>query len=147
MDGDGDTGDHRHHGHYNLELHCGYGWGRNHLEVRWLDDDDDNDNHSSGWSGRSSDNARGSSEHVFRLDDISLIVCGRDRGGAFNSHHGSGRGYLDGNSGATVEWTFTDGRGSADRQRVTLRVCDARGRVVLELSDALSSGANHAHGR
>jgi hypothetical protein len=145
MDGDGDFDDgHHHHGHYDLNLRCRNGHWRPSLEIRWRDDDDDNDNRS----GRgSSGSSRGSSDHYFRLDSISSVLCGRDRSGAFDTHHGSGRGHFDDDDGATVEWTFTDGRGWSDRQRATIKVCDSRGRTVLEWSGTVSNGRNSAHGR
>jgi hypothetical protein len=136
MDGDGDFDDgHHHHVHYDLNLRCRTEHWRPSLELLW--DDDDNDNRY----------GRGSWDHHFRLDNVNSILCGRDRSGAFDTHHGTGRGHLDDDDGATIEWTFTDGRGWSDRQRVTIKVCDARGRTVLEWSGTVSNGWNRAHGR
>jgi len=138
MDGDGDfDDDHHHHVHYDLNLRCRSGRWRPSLEVRWRDDnDDDNDNRR----------GHGSSDHYFRLDDVSSMLCGRDRSGAFDTHHGSGSGQYDDDDGATIEWTFTDGRGWSDRQRATIKVSDSRGRTVLEWSGNVSNGRNSAHG-
>jgi hypothetical protein len=115
---------------YGLELRCRPASGRNRLDVRWTDAKDGD-----------------TSEHLFRLEDVSVATCSGDRSDAFDTHRGSGRGRFHGQAGATVEWSISDKDAPKDKNRATIKITDERGRTVLHATGALADGDNRAHDR
>lgn len=111
---------------YDLELYCRPDQDRSRLEVRWRDDDRD--------------------EHYFRLDDVTWVRCS-DGSGRFEIHRGSGKGRLDNQPGATIEWTFVDTDSPSNRNWGAVKITDAHGRVVLNAAGVLVEGRHRAHDR
>jgi hypothetical protein len=118
---------------YDLELYCQPNLGQNTLDVRWREDGDDDDH--------------GKEQHRFRLEDVTSVRCSADSAGRFEIHRGSGRGRLDDQSGATIEWTYVDTDSPSNRNWGAVKVTDARGRVVLNVTGVLIEGRHRAHSR
>jgi len=119
-----------------LEWH---NWGRNRGDNRG--------------NGRDSDERRGGWNR-FHLTDATDTQCVNDPtvaavwgGAAFDTQRGTGHGRLADGSAGTVEWTLVDRGILGQRDRVTVKVRDAAGRVVFEISDTLAVGRLQAHDR
>jgi hypothetical protein len=102
-------------------------------------------------NGRDSDEKRGGWGR-FHLTEVTSDGCLNDPsvnpvlGGArFDTLRGSGRGRLADGSMGTAEWTLVDGGLLGQRDRVTVKVRDAGGRVLFETTDTLSVGHLTAH--
>jgi hypothetical protein len=88
----------------------------------------------------------------FHLEQLNSAFCSDnpsiDAGqpyAGFNTYTGSGLGRLNGVSGATIDWVFTDSGepGSTDFASYTIR--DANGNVILTASGNLDKGNQQAH--
>lgn len=88
----------------------------------------------------------------FHLSTLTSASCTNDPSfsagsptAPFNTYQGSGSGSYDGVAGATATWTFTDHGEPGSNDTVALKVTDAGGNVVLNVSGTLSGGNIQAH--
>ena len=88
----------------------------------------------------------------FHLQTVTNSLCGdnpaispRPVTASFDTMTGQGTGTLNGVTGATASWTFTDAGepGRSDTARITIR--NAGGVTVLEVSGTLNNGNQQAH--
>jgi hypothetical protein len=101
---------------YGMELHCDASIQPNYLQVTW------------------------GAGNVFMMRNMTAGGC---TGAPFNTHSGGGTGTIDGQDGATVEWTFIDaGEPGIRNDNGQLVIKNAAGETVLELSGRISNG-NH----
>ena len=63
----------------------------------------------------------------------------------FDTFTGTGNGRYNGVSGAYAEWVFTDAGEGGSGDTATIRIEDAGGNVVLEVSGYLTFGNHQAH--
>lgn len=90
----------------------------------------------------------------FHLDQLTSVVCSDDPAisvrapaASFDTLRGTGIGRYNDRSGATVEFTLSDAGEPGRSDMASLRVKDAGGRVVLEVSGKLHGGNHQAHDR
>ena len=88
----------------------------------------------------------------FHLESLTSASCTDDPsiepnppGAGFDTYDGTGTGRLNGVSGATAEWTFTDAGEPGDEDFADIVITDPAGNVVA-VSGALSRGNHQAHG-
>jgi hypothetical protein len=110
-------------------LHCATSRTPNNLEVNW------------------------GSGNKFHLASLALASCtegtppneGQPPAG-FNTYSGSGTGSLNGVSGATATWTFTDhGEPGTGKDTAQILIKDNSGKTVLNITGTLSGGNQQAH--
>jgi hypothetical protein len=103
---------------YGMDLHCDASIQPNYLQVTW------------------------GGGNVFVLENMTRAAC---TGAPFHTHSGSGTGAIDGQPGATIEWTMVDAGQPGvmnDNGRVVIK--DAAGAAVLEVSGKISGGSHIA---
>ncbi len=112
---------------HGFTLHCDVTQGPNKLQVNW---------------GRS---------NSFHLEALTAAICtdnpALESGSPtadFDTYSGTGTGRYNGSSGARAEWTFTDAGEPGVADTASLKISDARGKVVLTVSGAVA-GDQQAH--
>jgi hypothetical protein len=112
---------------HGFELHCDIADVPNRLEINWPG-------------------------HKFHLVTLESAFCFKDptiNAGhptdIFNTYVGVGTGRLDGVSGATAFWTFTDAGEPGTNDKATIVIKNSSGEVVLSVSGNLDSGNQQAH--
>ena len=90
--------------------------------------------------------------HVFYLKDVTSRACSDDPAispappaSSFDTVTGTGTGWLDGRSGATIDFSFNDA-GEPGRRKDTAKftIKDSDGNVVLTVNDKLDCGNQQA---
>jgi hypothetical protein len=80
--------------------------------------------------------------NVFYMERMTSVSCS---GTPFNTMNGTGAGTINGQQGATVQWTFVDnGQPGAYRDTARLVIRDAAGAVVVEVSGRIAAGTHIA---
>jgi hypothetical protein len=103
---------------YGMDLHCDTSIQPNYLQVTW------------------------GAGNVFALENLTNAAC---TGLPFNTHSGSGNGTIDGESGATIQWTLMDaGQPGVMKDSGQLVIKNAAGETVLEISGKISAGTHIA---
>ena len=117
---------------HGFTLHCDRNVLPNRLEVNW------------GNPGPGSNN--------FHLDVLTSAVCTDNPAinpsqpdAGFDTFVGTGTGTLNGVSGATISFTFTDAGEPGKVDIATMTIKDASGATVLTVSGNLNSGNQQAH--
>jgi hypothetical protein len=117
---------------HGFELHCDAAVNPNNLQINWK-------------------NAAGEAQR-FHLGQLTNAICSDDPTISpvpppawFDTYVGTGTGRFNGDQGAFAEWTFTDAGegGSGDTARI--RIWDASGNLVLDVSGFLTFGNHQAH--
>jgi hypothetical protein len=116
---------------HGFELHCDLSEPNN-LEVNW---------------------GRGRDSHQFHLAVLTSAACTDDPGidpdpppgTGLDTFNGSGSGRLDGDPGATAQWTFTDAGEPGHNDRMRIMILDADGDVVLNVDTTLGGGDHQMH--
>lgn len=97
---------------------------------------------------------KGRDSQRFHLDDITNALCldnpvidPAPPSAGFDTYTGSGTGRLNNQSGATATWVFTDAGQPGVNDTATIRISDAGGTLVLEVSGVLSNGNHQAHNK
>jgi hypothetical protein len=111
---------------HGLVLHCDASRSPNNLEVNWGD-------------------------NSFHLETLMSASCtdrpgidaGQPRAG-FDTYVGTGSGRLNGVSGATAEWTFTDAGEPGGNDTARIHILDHNGVTVLDVTGSLK-GNHQAH--
>lgn len=87
----------------------------------------------------------------FHLDNLTSAVCTDDTAIApkpptadFDTYVGTGTGSLNGVSGATATWVFTDAGEPGKKDHVTITITDGSG-IVMSVSGNLNNGNHQAH--
>ena len=88
----------------------------------------------------------------FHLEQLTSAVCTdsplitpNPPDALFDTFTGTGNGRYNGAAGATAEWVFTDAGEGGSGDTATIRIEDAGGNVVLEVSGFLTFGNHQAH--
>jgi len=88
----------------------------------------------------------------FHLGAIERVRCSDDPAidleppvAGFDTVSGAGSGRLNGENGATAEWTFTDAGAAGVEDRAVIVIRKASGEVVLDVSGTLTYGNHEAH--
>ncbi len=112
---------------HGCELHCRLTYKSNNLEINW----------------------KGNS---FHMESLTSVSCSDDpsigskwSSAGFDTLTGNGVGRLNGVSGATVEFTFTDAGEPGTRDMASIVIKDRKGKVVLSVSGYLKNGNHQAH--
>src|SRR5579864_481 len=112
---------------HGFELHCDTTDVPNTLEINWA-------------------------SHRFHLTTLTSGLCFQDPSinaghptNIFNTYVGIGTGLLDGATGATAFWTFTDAGEPGTNDTATITIKDSLGNDVLTVSGKLDSGNQQAH--
>ena len=113
---------------HGFELHCDKNNRPNNLEINW---------------------ANGQNFHLEQLTsafcfDDPAIAPKPPRAG-FDTYVGVGTGRLNGVPGATAQWTFTDAGEPGTKDSATIKITDAGGTVVLNVTGKLEKGNQQAH--
>ena len=104
---------------YGMDLHCDASILPNSLQVTWGDG------------------------NVFVMQNMTAGSCS---GSPFNTHSGAGTGAINGEGGATAQWTFVDGgQPSVWRDSGQIVIRNAAGEPVIELSGRISAGSHIAN--
>lgn len=104
---------------YGMDLHCDASIQPNYLQATWGDG------------------------NVFVMQNMGAASC---TGLPFNAHSGSGTGTINGEAGATVQWTLIDGgQPGVWRDSGQLVIRNASGETVLEISGRISAGTHIAN--
>jgi uncharacterized repeat protein (TIGR01451 family) len=113
--------------HHGFELHCDKTKSPNNLEVNW------------GKGNR------------FHLESLTSAACSDDPSisegqpvAAFDTYRGTGTGTYNGKPGATAEWVMTDAGEPGRNDTLQIKVTDASGNVVLDVSGKIT-GNHQAH--
>ena len=116
---------------HGFTLQCDASAGPNNLQVNW---------------GQGRDGNR------FHLEELTAAVCTDDSAidpappeAGFDTYLGIGTGRWNNQSGATIVWTFTDAGQPGVNDTATIRIWDADGTLVLEVSGTLDKGNHQAH--
>ena len=114
---------------HGFTLHCDPAAGPNRLQVNWRE------------SG---------SRNTFHLESLTSAFCTDDPTidegnpiAGFDTYHGIGTGRLNGVSGATISFTFTDA--GEPGKGVDLATMSINGGAALVVSDTLQKGNHQAH--
>jgi hypothetical protein len=117
---------------HGFELHCDANRNPNNLQINWKDAQ--------------------SNQHHFHLTDYLTAVCSdspliapEPPVASFDTLVATGNGKYDGEAGAYAEWTFTDAGEGGSGDTATIRVWDADGNLVLDVSGFLTFGNHQAH--
>lgn len=109
-------------------LHCDHTRGPNNLQVNW-------------------DGNR------FHLESLTSAICSDSPGinpghppAGFDTYEGTGTGRLNGVSGATAEWTFTDAGEPGNNDFASILIQDENGNTVLDVASTPFKGNHQAHG-
>lgn len=112
---------------HGFELNCDVTQNPQNLEINW----DDN---------------------RFHLEQLSTAFCSKNPlidaaypAAGFNTYTGSGVGRLNGISGATVNWTFTDAGEPGANDTAVYTIRDSGGNLILTASGNLDKGNQQAH--
>lgn len=88
----------------------------------------------------------------FKLENLAMATCIDDPliesqppAASFDTYNGMGTGRYNGESGATVRWSFTDEGEPGVQDKVMIYIEDAGGNVVLNVSGLLDRGNQQAH--
>jgi hypothetical protein len=109
---------------YTFELHCDVTVPPNPLNVDW------------------------DTGNAFQLSTLIAATCSDDPSvsgvASFDTYSGSGTGTVNGVTGATAQWTFTDAGdpGSGDTAHIT--ISDAAGKVILTIAGPVVRGNHQA---
>jgi uncharacterized repeat protein (TIGR01451 family) len=113
--------------HHGFELYCDKTKSPNNLEVNW------------GHGNR------------FHLVSLTSAACSDDPSiseghpvAGFDTYRGTGTGTYNGTSGATAEWVMTDAGEPGKNDRFQIKITDASGNVVLDVSGKIK-GNHQAH--
>lgn len=113
---------------HGFELHCDVNQAPNNLEVNWGKGD------------------------KFHLESLDTAACSDDPNiderppvAGFDTYVGTGTGRYNGESGATIEFTFTDAGEPGKNDDATIKITDAGGNEVLSVSGKLKNGNHQAH--
>ena len=113
---------------HGFELHCDEADEPNRLQVNW---------------------GKG---NKFHLESLTSAACADDPNldeeqpvAGFDTYKGTGTGRLNGVSGATADWEFTDDGEPGTSDHVRLQIKDVNNVVVLTVSGALDRGNHQAH--
>lgn len=113
---------------HGFEIHCDVADLPNNLEINWAPAND------------------------FHLENLVTAFCFEDPNinqghpaAPFNTYVGSGTGKLNGVSGASATWTFTDAGEPGKNDTATITIKDPGGNTVLTVSGKLDSGNQQAH--
>lgn len=92
------------------------------------------------------------SEDRFHLENLLTAVCTNDPNidenppvAGFDTYKGSGTGSYNGVPGATAEWKFTDAGEPGVNDFMSIKITDAGGNIVLDVSGTLTFGNHQAH--
>ncbi|MBA3615201.1 MAG: thrombospondin type 3 repeat-containing protein [Actinomycetota bacterium] len=91
------------------------------------------------------------SGNAFELEEITKALCGdnpniaNSRKAIFDTHTGEGKGTLNGQTGATIRWTFVDAGEPGSKDTALIIVKDSAGQTVLDVSETLDEGNHQAH--
>lgn len=90
--------------------------------------------------------------HRFHLEAVEKTRCVDDPTidleppvAGFDTVSGRGTGRLNGEDGATVDWTFTDAGAAGVEDHAAITIRSASGDVVLDVSGTLTYGNHEAH--
>jgi len=113
---------------HGFEIHCDVSQSPNNIEVNW---------------------GGGQNFHLTSLtsaqcvDDPSIIANPPNAG--FDTFIGAGTGTFNGVAGAHIQFTFTDAGEPGTKDSATIKITDAGGNVVLQVSGLLDKGNQQAH--
>jgi len=113
---------------HGFEIHCDVTKTPNNIEVNW-------------GSGQNFHLTTLTSARC--LDDPSIVANPPNVG--FDTFIGVGIGTLNGVAGAKIEFTFTDAGEPGTKDSATIKITDAGGNVVLQVSGNLDKGNQQAH--
>ncbi len=120
---------------HGFELHCDINKLPNNLEVNWPG------------TGKGKP-----SENNFHLDVLNSAVCtdnpvldAEQPNNTWDTYTGTGTGKLNGVSGATASWVFTDNGEPGKNDSMTITIKDKNGSTVLTVSGNLHDGNHQAH--
>ena len=113
---------------HGFELHCNKASLPNNLEVNWGKGDQ------------------------FHLEQLTSAVCSDNPAivpnppsAGFDTYVGTGAGRLNGVSGATAQWNFTDAGEPGNKDTAAIVIKNSAGAVVLTVSGKLDKGNQQAH--
>jgi hypothetical protein len=99
---------------HGLDLHCDLSLGPNYLQVTW------------------------SGGNVFFMQKVGSLSC---TGSPFNSISGTGTGTVNGQTGATIEWSFTDAaQASILNDSAVIVIKNAAGEKIVDTAGKLFAG-------
>lgn len=88
----------------------------------------------------------------FHLDSLTRATCFDDANiepnppvAGFDTYKGEGTGHYNGQDGATIEFLFTDAGEPGSNDTASIKIWDAGGDLVLEVTNTLHSGNQQAH--
>ncbi len=113
---------------YGFELHCNIANTPNNLEVNW---------------GNGNKFHLNSLTSVFCVNDPSIVPNPPVAG--FDTYVGTGTGSVNGVSGATIEFIFTDAGEPGTNDHGKIKITDSSGTVVVNVSGFLQKGNQQVH--
>ncbi len=113
---------------HGFELHCDVANVPNNLEVNW---------------GKGNNFHLTSLTSTFCTNDSAIIP--NPPAADFDTYNGTGTGKLNGVSGATIEFTFTDAGEPGKNDHATIVIKDSSSSIVLSVSGNLKNGNQQAH--
>jgi len=113
---------------HGFEIHCNPAQSPNNIEVNW---------------------GKGQNFHLTTLTSAQCLddpsIQARPPSAGFDTFIGSGTGTLNGTPGARIQFTFTDAGEPGTKDSATIKIIDAGGNVVLQVSGQLDKGNQQAH--
>ncbi|MEX2356303.1 MAG: ice-binding family protein [Thermaerobacterales bacterium] len=118
---------------HGFTLQCDAADGPNNLQINW---------------------GQGRNGYRFHLGELDFAACSDDPAidpappaAGFDTYRGTGTGRLNNQPGAAIQWTFTDAGQPSVNDMAAIRIWDAGGNLVLDVSGMLRNGNHQAHNK